>query len=595
MRQRPQAGLGEPDRRLRRTLGVITAGHRTRLVVLVGTSFIGGLVEAASLYLLAQTALALTKGHDEIGLPISDADASLGLVVLITAGLVALRFGFAVVVVALQARLFTDVLTNVRSETVARYLAASWPVQTIDRDGRLQELVGNFATQAAVQMSALTTLLSAACSAIALLVTAMWVNLVASLIVGLAGVGLLLVLRPLRAAAKRRSQLSSEAGMEYVTAVSEAASMAQEVHVFGVRMPIGRMLDQLGDRSRESILRTQRLAGMLPAIYQATALLVLVGSVGLVHASGTTQLGSLGAVVLIGVRSLSYGQTLQSSYQALHIGAPYVETLLTEQDRYAAAAARFGDRPLDRIDVVTFDDVSFTYDGKVAALDGVSFQAERGEIIGIVGPSGSGKSTLATLLPRFHDVTGGAVRIGGVDVRDIAPKRLYRLVGFVLQDVALVHGSVADNIRLGRPDASDDEIVTAARAARIHDRIAELPRGYDWVVGDDAAFSGGEAQRVAIARALLADAPLLVLDEATAFADPESEAAIQDALSELASGRTLLVIAHRLASIAGADAIVVLDDGAVVESGRHADLLAADGRYARMWRAHEPAGAEVSR
>jgi ATP-binding cassette subfamily B protein len=237
---------------------------------------------------------------------------------------------------------------------------------------------------------------------------------------------------------------------------------------------------------------------------------------------------------------------------------------------------------------VEFDDVRFSYDGTTDVLRGVSLRLAPGTVTALVGPSGSGKSTLATLLPRFHDVTGGAVRIGGVDVRDIAPERLYRLVGFVLQDVALVHGSVADNIRLGRPDASDDEIVTAARTARIHDRIAELPRGYDSVVGADAAFSGGEAQRVAIARALLADAPLLVLDEATAFADPEAEAAIQDALSELASGRTLLVIAHRLASIVGADAIVVLDDGAVVESGRHTDLLAADGRYARMWRAHEP-------
>jgi ATP-binding cassette, subfamily B, bacterial IrtA/YbtP len=238
---------------------------------------------------------------------------------------------------------------------------------------------------------------------------------------------------------------------------------------------------------------------------------------------------------------------------------------------------------------VEYDDVRFSYDGVTDVLRGVSLRLEPGTVTALVGPSGSGKSTLATLLPRFHDVTGGAVRVGGVDVRDIAPEQLYRLVGFVLQDVALVRGSVADNIRLGRPDATDDEIAAAARAARIDERIAELPRGYDAVVGEDAMFSGGEAQRVAIARALLADTPVLVLDEATAFADPEAEAAIQDALSELARGRTLLVIAHRLSTIVEADRIVVLEGGAVAESGRHAELLAAGGAYARMWRAHEPA------
>lgn len=239
---------------------------------------------------------------------------------------------------------------------------------------------------------------------------------------------------------------------------------------------------------------------------------------------------------------------------------------------------------------VEFDGVRFSYDGATEVLCGVSIDLEPGTVTALVGPSGSGKSTLATLLPRFHDVTGGAIRLGGVDVREIAPEELYRHVGFVLQDVALLHGTVADNIRLGRPDAGDEQVRAAAEAAQIHHRILELPRGYDSVVGQDAQFSGGEAQRVSIARALLADTPVLVLDEATAFADPESEAAIQDALSELARGRTLLVIAHRLASIAGADRIVVLDRGAVVESGRHEELLAAGGQYARMWDAHRTPG-----
>ncbi|KUH68287.1 ABC transporter [Mycolicibacterium novocastrense] len=235
---------------------------------------------------------------------------------------------------------------------------------------------------------------------------------------------------------------------------------------------------------------------------------------------------------------------------------------------------------------IRFEDVRFSYDGENTVLHDVSLTLAAGTITALVGPSGSGKSTLATLVPRFHDVTAGAVRVGGVDVRDIAPAELYRHVGFVLQDVQLLGISVADNIRLGRADATDDDVVAAAKAARIHDRILQLPRGYDSVIDEDAHFSGGEAQRVSIARAVLADTPILVLDEATAFADPDSEAQIQEALSRLIAGRTVLVIAHRLGSIVSADNVVVLDQGRVVEQGKHDELIAAGGQYARMWQSY---------
>lgn len=237
--------------------------------------------------------------------------------------------------------------------------------------------------------------------------------------------------------------------------------------------------------------------------------------------------------------------------------------------------------------VVRLDGVGFSYDGENRVLDDITLTLPVGSVTALVGPSGSGKSTLATLVARFQDVDTGSVRIGAVDVRRIATTELYRRVGFVLQDVQLLQATVADNIRLARPDATVEQVREAARLAQVDERILALPRGYDSVVGQDALLSGGEAQRVSIARALLADPPILILDEATAFADPESEAQIQTALAHLVGGRTLLVIAHRLASIVSADQIVVLDHGRVAETGTHPELLDRRGVYARMWAAYQ--------
>ncbi|MEY1673182.1 ABC transporter ATP-binding protein [Gordonia sp. ABKF26] len=234
---------------------------------------------------------------------------------------------------------------------------------------------------------------------------------------------------------------------------------------------------------------------------------------------------------------------------------------------------------------VVFDRVSYAYDSApdaALAVDDVSFTLRQGSVTALIGPSGSGKSTLATLLARFDDPRSGSITLGGIPIREVTD--LYAHVGFVLQDPQLMSISIRDNIALGRPGASEAEIREAAAAARILDDIDSLPHGFDTVYGAGSGLSGGQAQRVAIARALLVDAPVLILDEATALTDPESEHQIQQALSSLARGRTVLVIAHRPEVIKGVDQIVVVDGGRVVATGTHEELL-DDPAYAHLWRA----------
>ncbi|MFI6997644.1 ABC transporter ATP-binding protein [Nocardia sp. NPDC050175] len=347
------------------------------------------------------------------------------------------------------------------------------------------------------------------------------------------------------------------------------------------------------DRWKTPMIRLQSVADVVIAPVFVMLLIVLAGLVGV----GLDWFGPLDVLpfLLVGLGLGSSLLGLGYGGQALRAAGAAALRLYELQQTPELVAGTQNSLEVDaEHGVVRFESVSFGYRTDHRVLHDLDLELRPGTLTALVGPSGSGKSTLGKLVPRFYDVDSGRITIGGRDIREFATEELYRTVGFVFQDVRLIRGTIRENLRLADQQADDAALERAARAAQIHDRIMALPRGYDSEIGVDASLSGGEAQRLSIARALLADSPVLVLDEATAFADPESEAAVQDALAVLVAGRTVLVIAHRLHTITGVDRILVLENGTIVEQGDHLSLHTAGGTYQRLWEINEAALGAVS-
>ncbi|HLH26360.1 MAG TPA: ABC transporter ATP-binding protein [Chloroflexota bacterium] len=351
---------------------------------------------------------------------------------------------------------------------------------------------------------------------------------------------------------------------------------------------------QIGAASRRAgaaSVAVARLGGLQSAaseLVAATALLAVLGAGGVAVVSGTLSFSSFVVLFVLSIQLFQPILALNELLERLHpalAAARRIFAILEAQPEVADRAATSTARPADG--TVAFQDVTFAYaPGLSPATDGVTFTVPAGQCAALVGPSGAGKSTLIHLLQRFWDPQAGRILLGGVDVRELPLAALRDQIAVVPQDVYLFNVSILENLRLGRPDATREQVEAAARAANIHDFIAGLPDGYNTVVGERGArLSGGQKQRLAIARALLKDAPVLLLDEATSNVDTETEQLIQEALARLMAGRTSIVIAHRLATIRRADLVLVLDRGRLVEAGPPADLLAQDGAFAALLRA----------
>ena len=389
----------------------------------------------------------------------------------------------------------------------------------------------------------------------------------------------------------RRTTRRSQEALEHLSHVAgESFTGHRIVKAFGAE---GREAQKFGDASQQlyrTNTRVTRVVALLPPIMELLGAFAIAGA--LVYGSQQIAAGRLTTGEFFGFVAtlfLMYGPIKKLSRVNANIqqAIAAAERIFEVLDRHTEVVERAGAATMAPFrHVIEFRDVAFAYDDVQARaiLRGVTFSVQAGQVIALVGRSGAGKTTLVNLIPRFYDVTGGAILIDGVDVRDVTLASLRAQIGIVTQETILFDDTVSANIAYGRPSATREEIEQAARAAHAHEFITALARGYDSTIGERGQrLSGGQRQRLAIARALLKDSPLLVLDEATSSLDTESEMLVQGALANLMKNRTSFVIAHRLSTIRRADAIIVMDRGRVVEVGRHDELLARGSLYARLY------------
>ena len=461
----------------------------------------------------------------------------------------------------LPARIIADVGARLRAGLFESYSRASWEVQSRDREGQLQEIMTNQAGQASQSVGSLLGLITSALSFIVLLATAFVLNLYAAVIVLALAVCMFAIMRPLRGLAMRRARSLSRAQVQYAQGVAETIRIAEEAQVFGAGTEQRRRNDRRVERFRRFLFQTQLLTRVGSNISESFIYLLLVGALFVLHTTGTSHVGSLGAVILILVRASSSGQSIQSAYQGLVQAMPFVERTQEAERRYRESAPVVGGVALGPVESLAFDGVGYAYRAGRPVLSGVSFEVRGGEVVGVIGPSGAGKSTLVQLLLRLRAPGEGAYLVNGVSAGNISQDDWHSRVAYVPQEPRLLHASVAENIRFFR-DIDDDAVRQAGRLARIDEDIMSWPDGYDTIVGPRAdAVSGGQQQRICLARALVAQPEVLVLDEPTSALDPTSEALIQESLTSLKQQLTLFIVAHRMSTLDICDRVMIIIDG----------------------------------
>jgi ABC-type multidrug transport system fused ATPase/permease subunit len=540
---------------------VLLAGRGPAIAGLSATSVLGGFVEALFLVIVTRSAFAITDGRDRFGI-VAGINVSVETAVGLALVLVILRVGFAVAVAHQSAKLTSEVVAGIRTDLGRAFLGATWSEQHGDRVGRLQELLTSFAGQGAVLVGSIIGAVSSGATLLALVISSVAIDPLASLVVIAAVVVLGSVLRPLRSAVRRQGRVTATTGMEFATSLSEISQLGMEMHVFDVQAEASRRLEQ---RILDNESATRKLAfirQLVPVVYTGLAYLALVAAIGAVAFVDSVNLTSAGAVLLIMLRSLSYGQGVQTSITNIHASTPFLGALDRELERYRSARVVDHGQPIGRVGALRLDNVSFEYEADAPVLRRVNATIEPCEVVGIIGPSGSGKSTLVQLLLALRTPTSGTVLADGRDIRVLARTEWARKVTFVPQQAHLIAGTVADNIRFLRVDVSHDDVERAARLANLHDDVTAFPDGYRREVGEQGShLSGGQQQRLIIARALVERPDVLILDEPTSSLDVRSEALIRTTLDSLREHTTIIIIAHRLSTLDICDRLMVIQDG----------------------------------
>lgn len=538
---------------------------RWQLWTIVLLSAAVGLADIVFLGITATVGVALAgDGEGSIRLPFGRIEGlSIPTLIFIgiTAAIITLVAQLASVV--LLSRVYTRTVRTLRIDTYRDFVNTSWAVQRGEVQGVFLGYVVNYIPRVANVVNAVITELTAIVSLLVFLVGSVLIAPLIAAIVIILGAFLFAVFLPARGMARKAGQEAVAATRVLYGSFSDAVSASREVKAYGVEAPMRERIDGEIAALESPAYRSRLLAGIVPAVYLRAVFMLLLVGLGLIYALDVKEVGSIGAALLLVLRGLQQGQVLQSSEQGIAESRPFIKELIEKREHFRAHVMQTGDQVLERVDELRFEHISYRYSDGTLALDNVSFTANRGELIGLIGPSGSGKSTLSEIAVRLDTPTSGAYLINGRSVMEYDHASWTDQVVLVPQMSNLLAASIEENIRFLRPEIPDADVHAAALRAHLTGDVEDMEAGFDTEVGERGrrGLSGGQRQRLSIARAVAGRPSLVVLDEPTSALDHRAEEVIVQTIEELRQHACVLVIAHRISTLRHCDRVLVLRDG----------------------------------